>query len=100
MRIAPSIELAEQPGAQSHRLPDVLHGDFGGAALELEGEVGAGAFAAADLDPAVGVGRVVVDDLDFSVDAAAGALEQAAVAVALARELGRGGAPAGAREPP
>src|SRR5256886_8941354 len=73
VRTAPSIELAEQPGAQALGLPDVLHGDFGGAALELEGEEGAGAGAAADLDPALGAGRVVVDDLDFDVDAAAGA---------------------------
>src|SRR5881398_3840245 len=90
MRIAPSIELAEQTGAHSHRLPDLLHGDFGAAALELEGEEGAGAGAAADLDPAVGVGRVVVDDFDFDVDAAAVTLEEDAVAVAAAGEL-RGG---------
>src|SRR5437899_3480523 len=99
MRIAPSIELAEQPGAQSHRLPDVLHGDFGGAALELEGEEGAGAGAAADLDPAVGVGRVVVDDFDFDVDAAAVALEEDAVAVAAAGELGGGLHRLASREP-
>src|SRR5207244_11740465 len=90
MRIAPSIELAEQPGAQSHRLPDVLHGDFGGAALELEGEEGAGAGAAADLDPAVGVGRVVVDDFDFDVDASAVTSEGEAVPVAAAGELRAG----------
>src|SRR6266550_8317767 len=76
VRTAPSIELAEQPGAQALGLPHVLHRYFGGAALELEGEEGAGAGAAADLDPAVGVGRVVVDDLDFDVDAAAVALEE------------------------
>src|SRR5256884_8713833 len=99
MRIAPSIELAEQPGAQSHRLPDVLHGDLGGAALELEGEVGAGAGAAADLDPAVGIGGGVVDDFDLGVDAAAVALEDDAVAVALAAELGGGLHRATAREP-
>src|SRR5207249_11077669 len=99
MRIAPSIELAEQPGAQALGLPDVLHGDFGGAALELEREEGAGAGAAADLDPAVGVGRVVIDDLDFDVDAAAVALEEDAVAVAAAGELGGGLYRLASREP-
>src|SRR6266480_4465558 len=82
VRTAPSIDLAEQPGFQALGLPHVLHRYFGGAALELEGEEGAGAAAAADLDPAVGVGRVVVDDLDFDVDAAAVPLEEDAVAVA------------------
>src|SRR5439155_8675847 len=90
MRIAPPVELSQQPGFQADGLPDVLHGDFGGAALELEGEEGAGAGAAADLDPAVGVGRVVVDDFDFDVDATAVALEEDAVAVAAAGELGGG----------
>src|SRR6266550_5947504 len=99
VRTAPSIELAEQPGAQALGLPHVLHRYFGGAALELEGEEGAGAGAAADLDPAVGVGRVVVDDLDFDVDAAAVALEEDAVAVAAARELGGGLHRPAAREP-
>src|SRR2546430_10437145 len=88
MRTAPSIELSQQPRAQALGLPDVLHGDFGGAALELEGEEGARAGAAADLDPAVSVGRVVVDDFDFHVDAAAVALVEDAVAVDRARELG------------
>src|SRR5437762_423793 len=35
VRTAPSIELAEQPGAQALGLPHVLHRYFGGAALEL-----------------------------------------------------------------
>src|SRR5437660_11374941 len=90
MRIASAVELSQQPGFQADGLPDVLHGDVGGAALELEGEEGAGAGAAADLDPAVGGGRVVVDDFDFDVDAAAVTLEADALAVAAAGEL-RGG---------
>src|SRR3989440_4063384 len=90
MRIASPVELSQQPGFQADGLPDVLHGDFGGAALELEGEEGTGAGAAADLDPSVSVGRVVVDDFDFDVDAAAVALEEDAVAVAAAGELGSG----------
>src|SRR2546422_9369783 len=99
MHIASAVELAEQPGPQAGRLPHVFHGDLGGAALELEVDVGAGALAAADLDPAVVVGRGVFDDLDFGIDAPAVALEQDAVAVALAGELGGGGDGAAAGEP-
>src|SRR3989442_15969682 len=99
MYIAAPVELAEQPGAQARRLPHVFHGDLGGAALELEVDVGAGAFAAADLDPAVAVGWAVVDDLNFGVDAPAVALEQDAVAVALAGEVGGGGEGGAAGEP-
>src|SRR5437899_12988217 len=99
MYIAAAVELAEQPGAQAGRLPHVFHGDLGGAALELEVDVGAGALAAADLDPAVVVGRGVFDDLDFGIDAPAVALEQDAVAVALAGELRGGGDGAAAGEP-
>src|SRR5436305_14697783 len=99
MRAAPSIELSQQPRAQALGLPHVLHGDFGGAALELKGEEGAGAGAAADLDPAVGVGRVVIDDFDFDVDAAAVALEEDAVAVTAAGELGGGLHRLACREP-
>src|SRR5256885_6565774 len=98
MYIAAAVELAEQPGAQAGRLPHVFHGDLGGAALELQVDVGAGAFAAADLDPAVVVGRGVFDDLDFGVDAPAVALEQDAAAGALAGELGGGGGGAAACE--
>src|SRR3989442_3009262 len=99
MYIAAPVEMAEEAGAQARRLPHVFHGDLGGAALELEVDVGAGAFAAADLDPAVAVGWGVVDDLNFGVDAPAVALEQDAVAVALAGELGSGGDGAAAGEP-
>src|SRR5256885_16687772 len=91
MHIASPVELAEQPGAQAGRLPHVFHGDLGGATLELEVDVGAGAFAAADLDPAVVVGRGGFDDLDFGIDAPAVALEQDAVAGALAGGLWGGG---------
>src|SRR2546428_13903567 len=99
MHIAARVVRAEQPGAQARRLPHVFHGDLGGAALELEVDVGAGALAAADLDPAVVVGRGVFDDLDFGIDAPAVALEQAAVAVALARGPRGGGDGAAASEP-
>src|SRR5207253_1649006 len=40
MHIASPVELAQQPGAQAGRLPHVFHGDLGGAALELEVDVG------------------------------------------------------------
>src|SRR3989441_11038911 len=99
MHIASAVELAEQPGPQAGRLPHVFHGDLGGAALELEVDVGARAFAAADLDPAVVVGRGVVDDLDFGIDAPPVALEQDAVAVAFAGELRGGGDGAAGGEP-
>src|SRR5437763_1557577 len=48
--------MPQQPGAQARRVPDVLHGDAGGAALELELEERLGAAAVDDLDPGVGGG--------------------------------------------
>src|SRR5207302_4554515 len=71
-------------GAQPRRGPDVLHGDAGGAALELELEERLGAAAVDDLDPGVGGGRDELDDFDDGVGFAAVALEVDAVAVAFA----------------
>src|SRR2546429_3583287 len=76
--------MAQQPGAQPRRGPDMLHGDAGGAALELELEERLGAAAVDDLDPGVGGGRDELDDFDDGVGFAAAALEVDAVAVALA----------------
>src|SRR5205085_6035232 len=84
MCAAAPIEVAEQPRAQPRRGPDVLHGDAGGAALELELEERLGAAAVDDLDPGVGGGRDELDDFDDGVGFAAVALEVDAVAVALA----------------
>src|SRR5437764_11568797 len=99
MRTTSTIEVPQQPGAQPRRGPDMLHGDAGGAALELELEEGLGAAAVDDLDPGVGGGGDELDDLDDGVGFAAAALEGDAVAVALAFRGGpRGGGRAG-REP-
>src|SRR5216110_3334711 len=76
--------MAQQPGAQPRRGPDVLHGDARGAALELELEERLGAAAVDDLDPGVGGGTDELDDFDDAVGLAAVALEVDAVAVALA----------------
>src|SRR2546423_13728508 len=84
MRTASAIEVPQQPGAQAGRGPDVLHGDAGGAALELELEERFGATAVDDLDPGVGGGRDELDDFDYGVGLAAVALEVDAVAVAFA----------------
>src|SRR2546421_6263091 len=84
MRTASAIEVPQQPGAQPRRVPDVLHGDAGGAALELELEERLGAAAVDDLDPGVGGGPGELDDFDDAVGLAAVALEVDAVAVALA----------------
>src|SRR2546430_17347778 len=84
MCTASAIEVPQQPGAQPRRGPDVLHGDAGGAALELELEEGLGAAAVDDLDPGVGGGTDELDDFDDAVGLAAVALEVDAVAVALA----------------
>src|SRR5207237_9595297 len=88
MCAAAPIEVAEQPGAQPRRGPDVLHGDARGAALELELEERLGAAAVDDLDPGVGGGRDELDDFDDTVGFAAVPLEVDAVAVGLV-PLGR-----------
>src|SRR5947208_5421602 len=84
MRTTSTIEVPQQPRAQPRRGPDVLHGDAGGAALELELEERLGAPAVDDLDPGVGGGPDELDDFDDAVGLAAVALEVDAVAVALA----------------
>src|SRR2546429_9395460 len=103
MCAAAPIEVAEQPRAQPRRGPDVLHGDAGGAALELEFEERLGAAAVDDLDPGIGGGTDELDDFDDGVGFAAVALEVDAVAVALALLArprhggGAGGGPCGMR---
>src|SRR5207302_9822782 len=95
MCAAAPIEVAEQPGAQPRRGPDVLHGDAGGAALELELEERLGAAAVDDLDPGEGGGWDELDDFDDGIGFAAVALEVDAVAVAFALLGGpRDGGPA------
>src|SRR5438045_9345749 len=84
MRTTSTIEVPQQPGAQPRRGPDVLHGDAGGAALELELEERLGAAAVDDFDPGVGGGGDELDDFDDGVGFAPAALEVDAVAVALA----------------
>src|SRR5437762_9213183 len=95
MRTTSTIEVPQQPRAQPRRGPDVLHGDAGGAALELELEERLGAAAVDDFDPGVGGGADELDDFDDAVGLAAVALEVDAVAVALALPGGpRDGGPA------
>src|SRR5881296_3087534 len=84
VRAAPAVELAEQPGAPRGGGPDVLHGDAGGCALELELEERLRAAAVDDLDPAVRGGGDVLDDLDDGVGLASVALEVQPMAVAFA----------------
>src|SRR5437762_6432552 len=84
VRTTSTIEVPQQPRAQPRRGPDVLHGDAGGAALELELEERLGAAAVDDFDPGVGGGADELDDFDDAVGLAAVALEVDAVAVALA----------------
>src|SRR2546430_17607778 len=99
MRTTSTIEVPQQPRAQPRRGPDVLHGDAGGAALELELEERLGAAAVDDFDPSVGGGADELDDFDDAVGLAAVALEVDAAAVALAllaRPRHRGGAGGGA----
>src|SRR3989442_11259601 len=84
MGIPAARELALQPGAPARRRPDLLHGDAGGAAVELELEERLGAAEVDDLDPAVAGGALVLDDLDDGVGLAPLALEVQPVAVPLA----------------
>src|SRR2546425_9049860 len=88
MGIPAARELALQPGAPARRRPDLLHGDAGGAAVELELEERLRAAAVDDLDPAVAGGALGLDDLDDGVGPAPAALEVQPVVVTLAPALG------------
>src|SRR5690348_7646161 len=87
MRVAPSIELPQQPRAPRRRGPDVFHRDPRRAALELELEERFRSAAVDDLDPAVARGGGELDDFDDRIGLAAVALEVQPVAVALTLAL-------------
>src|SRR5437773_5084632 len=99
MGIPAARELALQPGPPARRRPDLLHGDAGGAAVELELEERLRTAAVDDLDPAVAGGALVLDDLDHGVGLAPLALEVQPVAVAFAPALGSRAGGGAAREP-
>src|SRR5207247_9610355 len=99
VRVAAARELALQPVSPARRAPDLLHGDAGGAAVELELEERLGAAAVDDLDPAVAGGALVLDDLDHGVGLAPAAPEVQAVAVAFAPALGSRDGGGAARQP-
>src|SRR2546426_2397616 len=84
MRAASAIELSKQPRSPRRRHPDTLHGDLGGAALEVELEERFRAAAVDDLDPGEGGGGFVLDDFDDGVGLPTLALEVEPVAVAFA----------------
>src|SRR2546422_521180 len=99
MGIPAARELALQPGAPARRRPDLLHGDAGGAAVELELEERLRAAAVDDLDPAVARGALVLDDLDHGVGLAPLALEVQPVAVTFTPALGSRDGGGAARQP-